>query len=42
MDHMNIFNTLGRLSKIISLRSKKNQSHTTLQTNYMAGNLTKV
>ena len=38
---MTTFNISGRLSKIISLRSKKNQSHTTHQTDYMSGNVAK-
>ena len=42
MHHMNMFNKSGSLSKIISLRSKKNWGHTTRQTDYMAGNVTKV
>ena len=39
---MTMFNISGRLSKIISLRSKRNQSHTTHQTDYMSGNVAKV
>ena len=41
MRRMTMFNISGRLSKIISLRSKRNQSHTTHQTDYMVGNVTK-
>ena len=39
MRRMIMFNIFGRLSNIISLRSKKNQGHTTRQTDYMAGNV---
>eukprot|EP00493_Phyllostaurus_siculus_P021528 UN21855 len=42
MRRMPMFNILESLSKIISLRSRKIQSHTTCQTDYMAGNVTKV
>ena len=38
---MTMFNIFGRSSKTISLRSKKNQGHTTRQTDYMAGNVQK-
>ena len=36
---MIMFNIFGRLPKIIYLRSTKNWSHTTRQTNQMAGNV---
>ncbi len=39
---MTVFNILESLSKIISLRSRKNRNHKTRQTEYMAGNVTKV
>ena len=39
---MAMFNILEGSSNIVSLRSKHNQSHTTRQTDYMAGNVTKV
>ena len=38
---MIMFNIFGNLSNIVSLRSKKNQGHTTRQTDYMAGNVQK-